>query len=139
MRTWTSVCISLDLVNNIATLYVNGKNQDDHKVLIQKYDSWIEKVPELHNGYILDLGRYYWDKSFVYITYLDVNAWDKTLSPTELAEYSNCKVITPRQGSLVDESTEWNITGNEIQQVKYIDTLSYLRDITVTKPGSPFI
>ena len=50
LRRWTSICISLDLVNNDASLYLNGENQDANKKIFQKNQSWREKVPELSKG-----------------------------------------------------------------------------------------
>ena len=113
----------MDLVKNVASLYLNGLNQDEHRnILKTSYDSWIEMVPELHNGYIWDLGMYYWDKSFVYVTLLDTNAWAMVLPDKDLANYSNCKNITGRKGTLFDGSTDWDITGLEIRKVTDIYT-----------------
>ena len=110
--------MSIDLVNTDASLYLNGESQDDRKRIQQKYDKiWKEMIPELQNGYMFELGRYMWDQTFIFGTWLDINIWDEVLTSDKLASYSNCKDIAARRGSFVNQNSVWNITGEIIKQV----------------------
>ena len=118
------MCIAMDLVNNEATLYLNGENQDERKILKQNYKSWIDKVPELYNGYFLEFARYTWDSSFTFATWVDFNAWNEKLPGYQMAKFSNCKDVAHRKSSWVNGNSKWNITGSVIKQVcKFTDIL----------------
>ena len=106
------------MINNKASLYLNGEDQKSRYILKQNYSvSWMEKVPELHNGYMLEYGRYTWDKSLIFGTWVDFNMWDSLLSDDKMERYSSCREIVKRQGSLVEGNTPWDIRGEIIKQV----------------------
>ena len=117
LRKWSSFCLSMDLVENKASLFLNGQSQNHRMQVQQKYDSWMEKVPELHNGYFYEISRFTWDQSFTYGKWVDINVWDGVMADDQLADYSNCREAVARRGNVVNRDTVWNITGLIIKQV----------------------
>ena len=83
-----------------------------------RYDSWMEKVPELHDGYHFEISRFVWDQSPTYGTWADLNVWDSYLEDDDLAAYSDCKNVVRRRGNVINEDMVWDITGSIIKQVK---------------------
>ena len=109
---WTSFCFSFDFLNNYAISYVNGKKIKRTKYIIKDAKEMPKDV-----GMIVRIGHYYWDNRPMIGKIVDVNVWKRNLAEQEGIRYSDCKEYTKKEGDLIKQTDNWDITGNLIKKI----------------------
>ncbi|XP_023323855.1 uncharacterized protein LOC111697908 [Eurytemora carolleeae] len=108
-RIWNRICVSIDMVGNIIVMYLDGKSDFGEIRMLGPVKTRLTNNTKL--PVVVRLGHYYFDNKPTIGMIADVHVWDRTLSDTELKDYSNC-IPVKASGNIINDSTLWDVTGN---------------------------
>ena len=123
VRKWTKFCISYDFEKNQAQAALNGyvseleKDPKTRPNYNGTYDKTLIKNAGPDSEMVLVIGRYAFNLNPFIGDIANINVWDRSLNASELAQKTDCLKTDLEQGSLINETSVWELTGPLVTKV----------------------
>ena len=91
-------------------MYAEGQPFLGKKKSLRKLTEFLSENVDL--PMVIRIGHYYFDNKPLIGKMVDVNVWSRYLSSRELERFSNCSLHTEKFGDLINETSEFTVTGN---------------------------
>ena len=124
LRKWIKVCASYDFEKNEGQVAMNGqvselaKNPTTSPNFNGSFDGGMIKNASPDTDMFIIFGRYFFDRNPFIGFIANINAWDRSMDATELAQRTSCQHSQdPDQGNLVNEASNWNLTGSLVKKI----------------------
>ena len=123
VKKWTKFCISYDFEKNQAQAAVNGhvseivKDPKTRPNYNGTYDKTLLKNAGPDSKMILILGHYAFNRNPFIGDIANINVWDRSLNASELAKKTNCMETDLEQGSMINETSAWELTGTLVSKI----------------------
>ena len=120
---WSKMCVAYDFDKNVGQAAFNGKTSNvvkDPKTRPNyngTFDKTLIKNADAGSKMVLILGRYAFNLNPFIGNMANVNVWDKMLDEAELKKQTDCLTTSSDQGSLVNASSKWELTGKLVKEV----------------------
>ena len=113
---WTSYCIAVDFMTNTTAYFVDGQELSGWYIQMRDFKELFSDNTNL--PMVVRIGHYYFDDKPTIGRIIDINLWSRFLAFEELAKYSDCKVHEMKSGNVINQSTQFHITGSLITKIE---------------------
>ena len=69
-------------------------------------------------SFSFEFGRFLFDKNPIIGELMDINAWDYILDEEDMKAITNCKMLKPTVGNMINMTSAFNLTGPLCQPVQ---------------------
>ena len=124
LRKWTHVCVVGDFANDKIVLFINGEKINEEVLLFSKlfpddyYSEAHRSSSKILSGFSFEFGRFLFDKNPIIGELMDINAWDYILDEEDMKAITNCKMLKPTVGNMINMTSAFNLTGPLCQPIQ---------------------